>query len=98
MQNRRQLTAVRFVAGGLYFPGSPAAIQDARTSRSCTVISVILPGGIACERDPSADHGFGFVVEDSLYKRPIRCFDGGGKRVRQKAPSVLDQSGTGASR
>src|ERR1700732_4361231 len=33
-----------------HFPGSPAAIQDARTRRSCGVISVMLPGGIACER------------------------------------------------
>src|SRR5580704_9289407 len=50
MQNRRQSTAVRFAIGVLHFPGSPAAIQDARTSRSCGVISVMLPGGIACER------------------------------------------------
>src|SRR5258708_10067992 len=50
MQDRRQAAAVRVAIGRRHFPGSPAAIQDARTSRSCGVISVMLPGGIACER------------------------------------------------
>ena len=35
---------------GHYFSGAPAASQDASRRRSLLVISVMLPGGMACER------------------------------------------------